>query len=125
MALLDEDRFAGHQRDAVHRSDPTDLMRRLVKEDLYTFAGTKLFPERKSTTAEYELSAAEKLLYVRVTDYVREEMNRADRNANQQGGGKKRINVGFALMTLQRRLASSRSRFTAPWSDGVSGCRAA
>ena len=28
MALLDEDRFAGHQRDAVHRSDPTDLMRR-------------------------------------------------------------------------------------------------
>ena len=32
--------------DVVHRSDPTDLMRRLVKEDLYTFAGTKLFPER-------------------------------------------------------------------------------
>ena len=26
---------------------------------------------------------------------------------NQQGGGKKRVNVGFALMTLQRRLASS------------------
>ena len=32
--------------DAVHRSDPTDLMRLLVKEDLYTFAGTKLFPDR-------------------------------------------------------------------------------
>ena len=107
MALLDEDRFAGHQRDAVHRSDPTDLMRRLVKEDLYTFAGTKLFPERKSYTAEYELSDAEKVLYERVTEYVREEMNRADRNANQQGGAKKRVNVGFALMTLQRRLASS------------------
>lgn len=107
MALLDEDRFAGHQRDAVHRSDPTELMRRLVKEDLYTFAGTKLFPERKSYTAEYELSDAEKVLYERVTDYVREEMNRADRNANEQGGGKKRVNVGFALMTLQRRLASS------------------
>jgi superfamily II DNA or RNA helicase len=107
MALLDEDRFAGHQRDAVHRSDPTDLMRRLVKEDLYTFAGTKLFPERKSYTAEYELSDAEKVLYERVTEYVREEMNRADRNANEQGGGKKRVNVGFALMTLQRRLASS------------------
>jgi hypothetical protein len=28
--------------DAVHRSGPTDLMRRLVKEDLYPFAGTKL-----------------------------------------------------------------------------------
>ncbi len=48
MALLDEDRFAGQQKDAVHRSDPTDLMRRLVKEDLHTFAGTKLFPERRS-----------------------------------------------------------------------------
>ena len=107
MALLDEDRFEGHQRDAVHRSDPTDLMRRLVKEDLYTFQGTKLFPERKSITAEYELSDAEKVLYERVTEYVRDEMNRADRNANQQGGGKKRVNVGFALMTLQRRLASS------------------
>ena len=47
MSLLDEDRFAGMQRDAVHRSDPTDLMRRLVKEDLYTFEGKKLFPERK------------------------------------------------------------------------------
>jgi SNF2 family DNA or RNA helicase len=107
MALLDEDRFAGHQRDAVHRSDPTDLMRRLVKEDLYTFSGAKLFPERKSYTAEYELSDAEKVLYERVTEYVRDEMNRADRNANQQGSGKKRVNVGFALITLQRRLASS------------------
>ena len=42
-----------------------------------------------------------------MTEYVREEMNQADRNANEQGGGKKRVNVGFALMTLQRRLASS------------------
>jgi superfamily II DNA or RNA helicase len=107
MALLDEDRFAGQQKDAVHRSDPTDLMRRLVKEDLYTFAGTKLFPERRSYTAEYELSEPEKVLYEKVTEYVREEMNRADRNAIQQGGAKKRVNVGFALMTLQRRLASS------------------
>jgi SNF2 family DNA or RNA helicase len=107
MALLDEDRFAGQQKDAVHRSDPTDLMRRLVKEDLYTFAGTKLFPERRSYTAEYELSEPEKQLYEKVTEYVREEMNRADRNAQAVGGGKKRVNVGFALMTLQRRLASS------------------
>jgi superfamily II DNA or RNA helicase len=106
MALLDEDRFAGQQKDAVHRSDPTDLMRRLVKEDLYTFAGTKLFPERRSYTAEYELSEPEKVLYEKVTEYVREEMNRADRNAQAEGGGKKRVNVGFALMTLQQRLES-------------------
>ena len=107
MALLDEDRFAGKERDSLHRSDPTDLMRRLVKEDLYTFEGKKLFPERKSYTAQYELSAREKLLYEKVTSYVREEMNRADRNADQEGGAKRRVNVGFALMTLQRRLASS------------------
>ena len=107
MSLLDEDRFAGQQRDAIHRSDPTDLMRRLVKEDLYTFEGKKLFPERRSYTAQYELSDREKVLYERVTEYVRDEMNRADRNAEQEGGGKKRVNVGFALMTLQRRLASS------------------
>ncbi len=107
MALLDEDRFAGKEKSAVHRSDPTDLMRRLVKEDLYTFEGKKLFPERRSYTAQYELSNKEKLLYEKVTEYVREEMNRADRNAEQEGGGKRRVNVGFALMTLQRRLASS------------------
>ncbi|WP_216916466.1 MULTISPECIES: helicase-related protein [unclassified Synechococcus] len=107
MALLDEDRFAGQEKDAVHRSDPTDLMRRLVKEDLYTFEGKKLFPERRSYTAQYELSPSEKVLYERVTEYVRDEMNRADRNANAEGGGKRRVNVGFALMTLQRRLASS------------------
>jgi SNF2 family DNA or RNA helicase len=107
MALLDEDRFAGQEKDAVHRSDPTDLMRRLVKEDLYTFEGKKLFPERRSYTAQYELSPSEKVLYERVTEYVRDEMNRADRNANTEGGGKRRVNVGFALMTLQRRLASS------------------
>jgi superfamily II DNA or RNA helicase len=107
MALLDEDRFEGQERDAVHRSDPTDLMRRLVKEDLYTFEGKKLFPERRSYTAQYELSPSEKVLYERVTEYVRDEMNRAERNAQAEGGGKRRVNVGFALMTLQRRLASS------------------
>jgi len=35
---------------------------------------------------------------------VNEEMNRADRLADD---GQRRVNVGFALMTLQRRLASS------------------
>ena len=107
MSLLDEDRFAGRQRDAIRRSDPTDLMRRLVKEDLYTFEGKKLFPERKSYTAQYELSLNEKILYERVTEYVREEMNRAERNVEKEGGERRRVNVGFALMTLQRRLASS------------------
>ena len=92
-----------------HNSKDEDfqLFMALLDEDLYTFAGTKLFPERRSYTAEYELSEPEKVLYEKVTEYVRDEMNRADRNAQAEGGGKKRVNVGFALMTLQRRLASS------------------
>ena len=106
LALLDGDRFQGRYRDGVHTADPSDLMRRLVKEDLRRFDGTPLFPERRSYTVSYELSGPEAHLYAEVTDYVREEMNRAERFA-QEGEGKRKVNVGFALMMLQRRLASS------------------
>jgi hypothetical protein len=34
MALLDGDRFEGRFRDGVHAADVTDLMRRMVKENL-------------------------------------------------------------------------------------------
>jgi len=105
LALLDGDRFEGKFRDGVHQQDPSDLMRRMIKEELVRFDGTPLFPERKSYTAEYELSAAELHLYQEVTEYVRNQMNLADRI--QDGEGTRRVNVGFALMTLQRRLASS------------------
>jgi superfamily II DNA or RNA helicase len=103
MALIDADRFAGKFRKGVHdREPPRDLMRRMVKEELLRFDGTKLFPDRIAYTAQYPLSSLEAALYDRVSDYVREGMNRADRLA----GGKKNV-VGFALTILQRRLASS------------------
>lgn len=106
MSLLDRDRFEGQYRQGVHRTDTHGLMRRMVKEDLLTFEGKPLFPERKAYTVEYELSSAERDLYEQVTDYVRTEMGRAERIA--QAGDKKRgNNVGFALTVLQRRLASS------------------
>lgn len=105
LALLDGDRFEGRFREGAHTADPSDLMRRLVKEDLYKFDGRRLFPERCSYTTQYELSDEEAQLYAQVTDYVREEMNRAERFADQEQ--QRRVNVGFALMTLQRRLASS------------------
>jgi len=106
MSLLDRDRFEGQYRQGVHRTDTHGLMRRMVKEDLLTFEGKPLFPERKAYTVEYELSPAERELYELVTDYVRTEMGRAERIA--QAGDKKRgNNVGFALTVLQRRLASS------------------
>jgi superfamily II DNA or RNA helicase len=103
MALLDGDRFEGKFRDGVHATDASDLMRRLVKEQLLKFDGTPLFPERIAYTADYPLSDAEAELYKQVTDYVREEFNRADALEN---GGQKGT-VGFALTILQRRLASS------------------
>ena len=106
MSLLDRDRFEGQYRQGVHRTDTHGLMRRMVKEDLLTFEGKPLFPERKAYTVEYELSRAERELYEQVTDYVRTEMGRAERIA-QEGDKKRGNNVGFALTVLQRRLASS------------------
>ncbi|MCZ6873929.1 MAG: hypothetical protein O7G88_10430, partial [bacterium] len=107
MALLDGDRFEGKFRDGVHTADPSDLMRRMVKEDILRFDGTPLFPERRSHTVQYELSPPEAHLYREVTDYVRGEMNGVERREAEEGGGQQRVNVGFALMILQRRLASS------------------
>ncbi len=102
LSLLDSDRFYGKFRDGAHKVDVSDLMRRMVKEDLLKFDGTRLFPERIAYTANYKLSDAEAELYNLVTTYVKEEMNRADAL-----DGKRKGTVGFALTALQRRLASS------------------
>lgn len=102
MSLLDGDRFYGKFREGAHKVDITDMMRRMVKEELLRFDGKPLFPERCAYTVNYTLSDAEVRLYDQVTDYVRNEMNRADRL-----DGKRKGTVGFALTQLQRRLASS------------------
>lgn len=47
-------------------------MRRMVKEDLHTFDGKPLFPERIAQTVPYELTHAEAELYELVTQYVRQ-----------------------------------------------------
>jgi SNF2 family DNA or RNA helicase len=103
MALLDGDRFEGRFRDGVHVSDVSDLMRRMVKEGLLKFDATPLFPERIAYTVPYKLADREARLYKEVTDYVREEFNRAEALQNDKRAG----TVGFALTILQRRLASS------------------
>ena len=105
MGLLDADRFEGRFREGVHKVDPSDMMRRLTKEELLRFDGSPLFPERRAYTVSYRLSSREAALYETVTHYVREEMNRADRIGDD--GSRRRNNVGFALQILQRRLASS------------------
>ena len=103
MALIDGDRFEGRFRDGVHVAEVSDLMRRMVKENLLKFDGAPLFPERIAYTVPYRLSDAEARLYKAVTDYVREEFNRAEALENDRRAG----TVGFALTILQRRLASS------------------
>lgn len=103
LALLDGDRFEGRFRDGVHQIDISDLMRRMVKENLLKFDGTPLFPERIAYTVPYKLSESEARLYKEVTEYVRDEFNRAEALANDKRAG----TVGFALTILQRRLASS------------------
>ncbi|MGQ9895801.1 MAG: helicase-related protein, partial [Roseiflexus sp.] len=103
LKLLDADRFEGRFRDGVHKVDVSDLIRRMTKEQLRTFDGRPLFPERIATTVSYTLSPEEASLYQAVTTYVRNEFNRADALQNRQRAG----TVGFALTTIQRRLASS------------------
>lgn len=102
LSLLDSDRFYGKFRDGVHKVDASDLMRRMVKEELVKFDGTPLFPERRAYTVNYELSKIEAALYEAVTEYVKTEMGKAD-----QLKGPRKGSVGFALTALQRRLASS------------------
>jgi superfamily II DNA or RNA helicase len=102
LSLLDSDRFYGRFRDGAHKVDSSDLMRRMVKEEMLRFDGTPLFPERRAYTANYKLSDLESALYEAVTSYVKEEMGKADALKGPRKGS-----VGFALTALQRRLASS------------------
>ncbi len=102
LSLLDSDRFYGKFRDGVHKVDASDLMRRMVKEEMLRFDGTRLFPERRAYTANYKLSDTESALYEAVTSYVKTEMGKADALKGPRKGS-----VGFALTALQRRLASS------------------
>jgi superfamily II DNA or RNA helicase len=102
LTLLDRDRFEGKYQAKIYNDDTSGVMRRMVKEDLLTFEGKPLFPERIAETVPYELTELEQDLYEQVTTYVREGMNRAAKL-----DGKRRNTVGFALTVLQRRLASS------------------
>ncbi|MDR1392971.1 MAG: DUF3883 domain-containing protein [Bifidobacteriaceae bacterium] len=106
MSLLDPDRFEGQFRQGVHQTDTGGLMIRRTKEEMLTFDGKPLFPERRAYTVAYDLSSAERELYEQVTAYVRTEMGKADQ-ITAAGEKKRGNNIGFALTVLQRRLASS------------------
>lgn len=103
LSLLDSDRFYGDSRDNV-KLDVSDVMRRMVKEELLKFDGTRLFPERRAYTVNYKLSAPEAELYHQVTQYVVEEMNRAEHLDGQRKG-----QVGFELTFLKKNRIGDRT----------------
>ncbi|MDW8030312.1 MAG: DUF3883 domain-containing protein [Candidatus Bipolaricaulota bacterium] len=81
------------------RDRDNPLFLRRLKEDLCDFERRPLFPKRYVFTIPYYLSDEEKQLYNAVTTYV-------ERAYNKALAAEKR-NVAFALLILQRRLASS------------------
>lgn len=100
LDLLEPHFFSSTQllEQAVHDGDNPLFLRRL-KEELKDFDGRPLFPPRHVHTVKYRLSERERQLYNAVTNYVREHMDKALK-ANRR-------NVAFAMLVLQRRLASS------------------
>jgi len=100
LNLLVPDLFANESilhESVANRENPI-LLRRL-KEDLKDFKGQPLFPPRHVSTRLYRLNEDEKRLYNAVTQYVGTYFNRARASEKR--------NVTFALLVLQRRLASS------------------
>ncbi len=84
--------------ESVQDRDNPLFLRRL-KEDLRDFDGRPLFPPRRVHTKTYRLGEDEKRLYNAVTTYVETSYNRALATDKR--------NVAFALLILQRRMASS------------------
>lgn len=76
------------------------LFIRRLKEDLKNFDGEPIFTRRFPKTVKFQLSDPEKELYNEVSRYVLEQYDKALKSD-------KRRNVAFALMILQRRMASS------------------
>ncbi len=76
------------------------LFIRRLKEDLKDFEGKPIFTRRFPITIKFHLSDPEKDLYNKVSRYVLEQYNKAIKSD-------KKRNVAFALMILQRRMASS------------------
>jgi len=85
--------------ESINNKDNPLFIRRL-KEDLRDFEGKPIFTNRYPKTIKFRLSNEEKILYYELSKYVIEQYNKA------LTFDKKR-NVAFALLILQRRMASS------------------
>jgi len=105
LQLLDKDLYAtGEILSEAGAHDENRIMVRRLKEDMKEFDGAPCFPPRHVRTLPYELKGEELDLYEAVTDYVKNNFQRAESEGNR--------NVGLALTVLQRRLASSIAAIT-------------
>ncbi|MGH7454541.1 MAG: helicase-related protein, partial [bacterium] len=104
LDLLEPGFFATSEmlQESISQKDNPLFIRR-IKEDLKSFTGEPLFLPRHVTTLTFKMgteSPAEKELYNELSKYVNHQYNKALSKD-------KRRNVAFALVILQRRLASS------------------
>jgi len=101
MDLLEPGFFATTEmlQESIKNKDNPLFIRR-IKEDMKDFEGKPIFLPRHVKTIGFSLSLEEKILYNDVSRYVHEQYNRALMSD-------KRRNIAFALVILQRRLASS------------------
>ena len=98
LRLLEPEAFGDRMRSPVEVNDR--LYRKVSKEKMVDMAGNKLFKPRHPQTVDYDLEGDELELYERVTNFVSRELREI------RGEGSKSA-AGFALTTMQRRLASS------------------
>lgn len=85
--------------ESIKNKDNPLFIRRL-KEDLRNFKGEPIFTRRFSRTIKFTLSDKEKELYNEVSRYIMEEYNKSTVEERQS-------NIIFALVVLQKRMASS------------------
>jgi superfamily II DNA or RNA helicase len=81
---------------------PKKMFRKVSKENMKDMKGQKLFKPRHTRTLDYQLSPDERDLYEAVTEFVSKKL--AEIRGQQHGAPSA---AGFALTTMQRRLASS------------------
>ena len=79
---------------------PTQAFRKVSKEIMTDMTGKKLFKERHPETVAYQIRGDEWDLYNAVTDFVSEKLREIK-------GDRAHSAAGFALTTMQRRVASS------------------
>lgn len=79
---------------------PPQQFRKVSKEIMRDMAGEKLFKDRHPKRVEYEISGDEWELYNEVTDFVSKKLK-------EIRGDSSKGTAGFALATMQRRVASS------------------